>query len=88
MLAVIDLAAVGGFENLQPYVQASAELQWSDINSWTREVGSVYEGKIIGLPFYYNLPYLYYRCAALWLARMLVCMAMPCSASDESCDSG
>lgn len=56
-----DFAAPGYLEDLGPYVEADASLQWDDITPFFREFSSQFEGTLYTIPLDGDFHQVYYR---------------------------
>ena len=58
---MVDFATAGYLEDLTPYVQNDAAIQWDDIAPFFRNFSATYEGKIFLIPLDGDFHMVYYR---------------------------
>ncbi|MDX1995495.1 MAG: extracellular solute-binding protein [bacterium] len=58
---MVDYVVPGYLEDLTPYVEADADLQWEDVGQFFREFSSTYEGSVYTIPLDGDFHMVYYR---------------------------
>lgn len=58
---MVDYIVPGYLEDLTPYVEADADIQWDDVGQFFREFSSTYEGSIYTIPLDGDFHMVYYR---------------------------
>ncbi|GFR45315.1 hypothetical protein Agub_g6645, partial [Astrephomene gubernaculifera] len=49
--AVVDLTALGALAPLEQFVREDPEIEWSDVMPFFRQVATIYDGHLVGVPF-------------------------------------
>ncbi|GFR45317.1 hypothetical protein Agub_g6683, partial [Astrephomene gubernaculifera] len=59
--AVVDLTALGALAPLEQYVREDADIEWSDVIPFIRQIATIYDGHLVGVPITGHASVLYYR---------------------------
>ncbi len=58
---MVDFIVPGYLENLSPYIEADADIEWDDVGAFFREFSASYEGSVYAIPLDGDFHMVYYR---------------------------